>query len=364
MASLLPFSLPKLHIIKATSSSPSLTATTAAAPATTISIPDTLNEKFGRKGIKFLESNNTHFVEMTVRNGSSMKLQIPNAHVTSYMPKVNWKDEDECYEEVLYTVPVSPSDSSKSKGGIGLVINDASDSSSKGSLLSNSEWTVKASDSDAIDALQVELSCTAGTLDITYVVTLYSQSLATAVKVTNTGRKAVTLTSAILSHLKSKNRNGTAIEGLRACSFCTHAPLSSPFELLSPSEAMEFEDPLWYTFEDPEKKPGSWTVQEGDITHLGNKMSRIYAAPPEERLKGFYNTPPSNYETIDQGRKLFFRVIRMGYEDIYVSSPGSLAKKYGNEFFICTGPASVLVPVVVDPGEGWRAAQVIEHDNL
>uniref|UniRef100_A0A0F7CYS7 Photosynthetic NDH subcomplex B 2 n=1 Tax=Erodium trifolium TaxID=337410 RepID=A0A0F7CYS7_9ROSI len=363
MASLLPFSLPKLHITKASSSSsPPLTATTAAtAPPTTVSIPDTLNEKFGRKGIKFVESNNTHFVEMTVRNGSSTKLQIPNAHVTSYMPKCHW-EEDGGFEEVLYTVPGS--DPSISKGGVGLVINDASDSSSKASLLSNSRWTVKASDSDAIDAVQVELSCTAGTLDITYVVTLYPQSLATAVKVTNTGRKAVTLTSAILSHLKSKNRNGTAIDGLRACSFCTHPPLPSPFELLSPSEAMKFEDPVWYTFEDPEKKQGLWTVQEGEVTNLGNKMSRIYAAPPEERLKGIYNTPPSKYETIDQGRKLFFRVIRMGFEDIYVSSPGSLSKKYGNEYFICTGPASVLVPVVVDPGEGWRGAQVIEHDNL
>uniref|UniRef100_A0A0F7GY09 Photosynthetic NDH subcomplex B 2 n=1 Tax=California macrophylla TaxID=337344 RepID=A0A0F7GY09_9ROSI len=360
MASLLPFSLPKLHIIKASSSSPPLTATTT----TNLSIPDTLNEKFGRKGIKFFESNNTPFVEMTVRNGSSMKFQIPNAHVTSYMPKVNWKD-DGGFEEVLYTVPVPGSDSA-SKGGVGLVINDASPgSASKASLLSDSVWTVKASDSDAIDALQVELSCSAGTLDITYVITLYPQSLATAVKVTNTGRKAVTLTSAILSHLRSKKRNGTAIDGLRACSYCTHPPPSSPFELLSPSEAMRTEDPIWYTFEDPEKKPGSWTVQEGDVTNLGNKMSRIYAAPPEERLKGIYNTPPSKYETIDQGRKLFFRVIRMGYEDIYVSSPGSLAEKYGRDgYFICTGPASVLVPVVVNPGEGWRGAQVIEHDNL
>jgi hypothetical protein len=65
-----------------------------------------------------------------------------------------------------------------------------------------------------------------------------------------------------------------------------------------------------------------------------------------------------------QGRELFFRVIRMGFEDIYLSSPGSLSQKYGNEYFICTGPASMLVPVVVKPGEEWRGAQVIEHDNL
>ena len=65
-----------------------------------------------------------------------------------------------------------------------------------------------------------------------------------------------------------------------------------------------------------------------------------------------------------QGRELFFRVIRMGFEDIYLSSPGSLSEKYGKDYFICTGPASMLVPVIVKPGEDWRGAQVIEHDNL
>lgn len=65
-----------------------------------------------------------------------------------------------------------------------------------------------------------------------------------------------------------------------------------------------------------------------------------------------------------QGRELFFRVIRIGFEDIYVSSPGSFSQKYGRDHFICTGPASILVPVVVNPGEEWKAAQVIEHDNL
>lgn len=54
----------------------------------------------------------------------------------------------------------------------------------------------------------------------------------------------------------------------------------------------------------------------------------------------------------------------MGFEDIYVQSPGSLSDKFGKDYFICTGPASMLVPVTVEPGEQWRGAQVIEHDNL
>jgi hypothetical protein len=54
----------------------------------------------------------------------------------------------------------------------------------------------------------------------------------------------------------------------------------------------------------------------------------------------------------------------MGYEDLYLSSPGSMHQKFGKDYFLCAGAASILVPVVVNPGEEWRGAQVIEHDNL
>jgi hypothetical protein len=83
-----------------------------------------------------------------------VRVQIPNAYVSSYKPKVYWKDDG--FEEVLYTLPGKEKDSSGiAKGGIGLVINDASEGGSKGSLISSSEWTVKDVDSDSIDAVQV-----------------------------------------------------------------------------------------------------------------------------------------------------------------------------------------------------------------
>lgn len=319
---------------------------------------------------------NTPIVELSVRNGSSLKLQLSNAHVTSYKPKVFWKDDG--FEEVLYTLP-------QSKGGIGLVLNDVTQplasaatkkpdpfrrsepaaAAAKGSVLAGAEWSVKDVDSDSFDAVQVELSCISGTLDITYVVSLYPESMASAVLVKNNGRKAINLTSAILSHIKFQKRAGSGIQGLQGCSYCSHPPLSSPFEILSPGEAMKADDPGLFSFssESP-SKPGQWTKQEEPITILKNKLSRVYTAPPSERSKKFYRTTPSKYETIDQGKELMYRVIRMGYDDIYLSSPGSLSEKYGRDYFICTGPASMLVPVTVNPGEGWRGAQVIEHDNL
>ena len=86
-----------------------------------------------------------------MRNGSSLRLRIADGHVTSYRPKVFWKDDG--FEEVLYTVVGGGG----ARGGIGLVIydNDVSGPNSKASPLITSEWSVKDVDSDSIDALQV-----------------------------------------------------------------------------------------------------------------------------------------------------------------------------------------------------------------
>ena len=108
MASLLSFSLPKPNIVKASTSSPATTISIA-------SIAETLDAKFGGKGIKFLEPDNVPTVELTVRNGSSVNLRIPDAHVTLYKPKVQWKDDG--FTEVLYSIPAVGADSSKSKVG-------------------------------------------------------------------------------------------------------------------------------------------------------------------------------------------------------------------------------------------------------
>jgi hypothetical protein len=148
--------------------------------------------------------------------------------------------------------------------------------------------------------LQVELGCTKGKLDISYVVTLYPLSMATAVIVRNTGTKPVELTSAMLSHIKFDKRGGTAVEGLRGCPYCSHPPPAAGFSLLSPAEAMKREDPGWFFGGGEEPRQGVWTVEEDQYTILKKKVSRVYAAPPEERKKRIYSTAPSKFTTIDQ----------------------------------------------------------------
>ncbi|XP_020172597.1 photosynthetic NDH subunit of subcomplex B 2, chloroplastic [Aegilops tauschii subsp. strangulata] len=322
-----------------------------------------LEETFGRKGLRFgTDATGAPTAELSVRNGSSLQLRLNDGLVTSYRPKVSWEGGDGC-RELLHTV----AGAGAVKGGVGLVLNEASSSSSGGaSLLGASEWSVADVDSDSYDAVQVELGCSAkgAKLEVSYVVTLYPLSMATAVIVKNNGAKPVELTGAVLSHIKFDKRRGTAVEGLRGCPYCSHPPPASGFALLTPAEAMKREESGWFGGGGEEPRQGAWTVEENLYTILKKKVSRVYAAPPEERKKRIYSTAPSKFTTIDQSSGLGFRLVRMGFEDMYLSSPGGLYEKFGNDYFLCTGPASILVPVVVGPGEEWRGAQVIEHDNL
>lgn len=76
-AALLSFALHKLNVTKASGSSITFVPETLEEK---YFFKTALEEKFGRTGIKFSDAGTA---ELTVRNGSSVNLQKPNAHVTS-----------------------------------------------------------------------------------------------------------------------------------------------------------------------------------------------------------------------------------------------------------------------------------------
>ncbi|KAC9404466.1 hypothetical protein E3N88_45890 [Mikania micrantha] len=282
--SLLSLSLPKPTILTPKSTASIVT------PSVTVT-DESLDQKFGRKGIRFTETDDgAPVAELTVRNGSSLKLQLNNAHVSSYKPKVYWKDDG--FEE------------------------------SKGVDLS--EWVVKDADSDSIDAVQPRY------------LAISSPRIEEEPQLMASKGAHIALTLLYLLRLR----------------FCP------------PSEAVKFEDPSWFSFGwEPEKKGGIWSLQDVPITILKHKLSRVYGTPLEDRLKEFYILFHQSMRLLIRTR-IVFRVIRIGFEEIYLSSPGSLSEKYGKGYFICTGPAFIIAPITIEPGEEWRGAQVIEHDNL
>lgn len=115
--------------------------------------PQLLEQKFGRKGVRFAQPNGISTVELAVRNGSSLQLRLSDGLVTSYKPKVYWKDDG--FEEIVYTVSDGSAAGASVKGGIGIVLNNLSRTNRDGSTWSASQWDVKHVESDSLDAVQV-----------------------------------------------------------------------------------------------------------------------------------------------------------------------------------------------------------------
>ena len=130
-------------------------AAAAAAAAVATTTAQSLEESYGRKGLKFVAdpAGGASTAVLSVRNGSSLLLRLGDGLVTSYRPKVYWKD-DGC-REVLHTVADPSGDPAKAKGGVGLVLNDVSSSGGAQSLIDGSAWAIKDVDSDSYDAVQV-----------------------------------------------------------------------------------------------------------------------------------------------------------------------------------------------------------------
>lgn len=139
-----------LHLPSCARRTVRVSAAAAVVPAST---PQALEEAFGRKGLKFAaDPAGNATAELSVRNGSSLQLRLGDGLVTSYKPKVYWKEKDDC-REVLYTV----GDPAKLRGGLGLVLNQVSAKGATEALLTGSDWTVKDADSDSLDAVQVRI---------------------------------------------------------------------------------------------------------------------------------------------------------------------------------------------------------------
>lgn len=307
-------------------------------------------------------------VEMEVENGSSAKLLLPSGLITSYKPLM-WHGG--CME-VLHTIVSGDSDQESSasvQGGVGLHLNYTADED--GTCWSATDWAVHSVSAKPDDAIQVTLRCcnTEGKLSVKYVVTLYDKLLTTAVLVDNVSSSPIELTSSVMTNLSLSTPDAAYAIGLRGCSYCTKAPLPSEFRIVSnvedeskPSSSWLFLQHLFGTKEGSQKRKLStgdeegteslWIVEEDDFVHLRNKMSRIYFTPREQiRIN-------------DRGRRLTLILRKLGFEEFHLSSPGSNSISYGKHCYICTGPASMYKPVVLSPGEEWRAAQVLENPNI
>ncbi|GLJ18069.1 hypothetical protein SUGI_0318790 [Cryptomeria japonica] len=331
-------------------------------PPSSISSSSVLNDaeylenEFGGRGLKFSRIGGTCVAEMKVENGSSARIVLPYGLITSYQPFM-WHGG--CVE-VLHTIVSSNS----VQGGIGLVLNNNRD----GSSWSARDWVVQGVSAKPEDAVQVTLKCCNddGMLSVKYVITLYDKLLTTAVLVENISSSPVELTSSVMTHLTASTPDGAYAVGLEGCSYCTEPPLPSEFNIVSnvkeepkPSSGWSLMQQFFGTKENREEQvtgdsgaESKWVVETDDFAHLRNKMSRVYSTAREQMR---FN---------DRGLRHTLILEKVGFEEFYLSSPGSNSTMYGKHCYICTGSASMLQPVVLSPGEEWRAAQMLQNPNI
>ncbi|KAH9331127.1 hypothetical protein KI387_003235, partial [Taxus chinensis] len=271
--------------LSATLSDSSLTTKPSSVSYSMLNDAEYLENKFGGRGLKFSRNRGTCLVQMTVENGSSARLVLPHGLITSYEPLM-WHGG---YVEVLHTIASANS----LQGGIGLILNNAQD----GSSWSATDWVVHSVSAKPKDAIQVTLRCCNGDgmLSVKYVVTLYDKVLTTAVLVENISSSPVELTSSIMTHLTASTPDGAYAIGLKGCSYCTEPPLPSEFNIVSnireeskPSPGWSLMQNLFGKKEKRELETGDagveskWVVENDDIAHLRNKMSRVYSTSREQ----------------------------------------------------------------------------------
>lgn len=65
-----------------------------------------------------------------------------------------------------------------------------------------------------------------------------------------------------------------------------------------------------------------------------------------------------------QGRRNSVAVLRNGFDEMYMFSPGSSHEMYGMYSYVCVGQSALLKPVILSPGQVWMGEQHLHNPNL
>ncbi|URD99584.1 hypothetical protein MUK42_31113 [Musa troglodytarum] len=345
-----------------------------AALDSSISIPinvDYLETEFSGHGVTFEAIGDSCVVKMGLVNGSVASLMLPCGLITSYKPYM-WHGST---FEVLHTT-VSEGDGGAAvvRGGVSMDFKIGGDGSIP---WSPSSWSLQSVRGSPEKSIQVELASVSPVdmAEVRCLVTLHQDLLGSELLISNTKSSRLRLTGSFISHLKVSTPDAAYAVGLQGSNYQSRQPFSSRFSMDPPDLGRRSPStskkpwtqnvlrrllPGWGdTGEENEEELNeggdaeeSEGEEEDDYAHLTQKMSRIYTSAPRQ------------FTIIDRGRRNSVVIRRSGFEELYVSSPGSEHEWHGKYAYICIGPAAQLTPLVLGPGETWRGAQYLHNPNL
>ncbi|XP_058105871.1 protein NDH-DEPENDENT CYCLIC ELECTRON FLOW 5 [Magnolia sinica] len=337
---------------------------------------DYLKREFSGHGAHFSAIGDSCVVKMGIENGSGATLMLPSGLITSYKPHM-WHGGT---LEVLHTSVSEGEDGGGPivRGGVSMDMKCGDDDG--GPTWAPRSWALHDVRGSPQKSVQVELKCNDSEhmVEFKYIVTLHQDLLSSEIIVTNLKSSAVHLTGSVISHLTVSTPDATYAVGLQGSNYSTKPPLVSDFSIIPPGyfgqkklsgsgqswgqKALQGLFPSWggsdkefdglNTTEGGDSEEEMEGEEDDNYAHLTEKMSRIYTSAPRK------------FTVLDRGRRNSVIVRRIGFDELYVFSPGSSYEWYGKYAYICTGPSAWLKPIVLGPNSVWSGAQYLHNPNL
>eukprot|EP00262_Sarcandra_glabra_P000733 TRINITY_DN10855_c0_g1_i1.p1 TRINITY_DN10855_c0_g1~~TRINITY_DN10855_c0_g1_i1.p1 ORF type:complete len:395 (+),score=65.96 TRINITY_DN10855_c0_g1_i1:150-1334(+) len=332
---------------------------------------DYMQREFSGHGASFAGIGDSCVVKLGLDNGTVATLMLPSGLITSYKPFM-WHGGT---VEVLHTSVSEGADNGgvAVQGGVSVGFNFESDG---GVSWSPSTWALHAVRGSSEESIQVELICSdsEAMVEVKYLVTLQEDNLTSELIISNLKSSSLQLMGSIISHLTVSTPDATYAVGLQGSNYVSKPPLVSDFSIIPPGFI--------------QKRPSSVSNQSwGQVARLFSSWgseaqkddeSKSEVGKPEyeieceeednyaqltEKMSRIYTFAPRKFTLIDRGRRNSVIVGRIGFDELYVFSPGSNNEWYGKYAYISTGPSALLKPVVLGPQAEWRGAQYLHNPN-
>ncbi|CAL9162269.1 unnamed protein product [Musa hybrid cultivar] len=349
-----------------------------AALASSISVPinlDYLETEFSGHGVTFEAIGDSCVVKMGLVNGSVASLMLPCGLITSYKPYM-WHGAT--FEVLHTTVSEGADGAAVVRGGVSMDFEIGGDGSIP---WSPSSWSLESVRGSPEKSIQVELVSVSPVdmAEVRCLVTLHQDLLGSELLISNTKSSPLQLTGSFVSHLKVSTPDAAYAVGLQGSNYQSRQPLSSRFSMDPPDLGRRSPStskkpwtqnvlrrllPRWGdTGEEEEEEEEEELNEGGDAEESEGEEEDDYARMTE-KMSRIYTSAPRQFTIIDRGRRNSVVIRRSGFEELYMSSPGSEHEWYGKYAYVCIGPAAQLTPLVLGPGDTWRGAQYLHNPNL
>lgn len=245
---------------------------------------DYLEEEFSGHGVKFEEVGGSCVAKMTMENGTTASLMLPNALITSYKPQM-WHGST---MELLHTIVSEGDDGSPAvQGGVSLAFSCSSDG---GEFWSPGNWSLRDIRGHPEESIQVELISTEtkDMVEIKNIVTLHETCISSEIVVSNFKTTPLQVTGCLVSHLTVSTTEATYVVGLEGSDFFDRSPFQSDYGIILPDEHSQ--DNMfniiqrWSRMSSTNGDGSKEGLDEGEETdnykQLTDQMSKIYTCAP------------------------------------------------------------------------------------